>query len=692
MIAVSQGGSQSNILRVPDLTPAMDLGASNDVPRAHQLGRQYGVAAKAFGVNVILGPMLDVYDPSTAFPNLRAQSFGDNQTQVAALGLAMAQGMREGGVISVAKSFPGYAAAGYSSDGVSVVMNQEYNGLAKAMYPFNEATRSQLEGLVVGHIAVPLIDKDFPTRPAALSPLLVTELLRNRWAFQGVIVADEIAFNEMTRARPAERAVVEALIAGCDTVLFLDPSPTKIRAVVEAIDRAVEQGELTVEQLDASKARLEKWRLTLGAVAPEPVNTQVAMLQELAGETTTAVAVPEVVASTPVAEPEMAEPEMTEPEPAAAAVDEINVPVETTLAPPEVAEPDPVPIESIESAPEVEGPAPIPVEKTPAPMPEIEPEISPEPETVDPEPEPIVVAEEESVKPVSESIEGEVAVVDPEPMPETTAPEVSEAIDDLANAVDDSGLNQVKHTVVDEESILQITWKYDVSTDDILRWNSLDSMSVEPGTVLDIYTAHEAPLAEAQEPPATPTAEELALRDKIETALMKMKQSYDLALARTETKTTEVVDEVTPEPEEMPETPVEPKPDLALEKPVEEAPTPTGFKFVHLVKWGDTLSSIASDYSVSIADIRAWNKLNSDTLQANTSLLIYVDSQSKIKERSTVSPEETENVVTYVVESGDTVSKIARKHNTTSDKLMKLNKLKDANSIRIGQKLKVPAT
>ena len=132
---------------------------------------------------------------------------------------------------------------------------------------------------MVGHIAVPALDKDFPDRSAALSPVMVSELLRERWGFNGVIVADEIALNEMMRMQSIEQAVVDALKAGCDAVLFLDPNPARIREAITAIEEAVESGELSRDQLSESVDRLEIWRESLGAdLTPEPV--QVAKLPE----------------------------------------------------------------------------------------------------------------------------------------------------------------------------------------------------------------------------------------------------------------------------------------------------------------------------------------------------------------------------------------------------------------------------
>ncbi len=53
---------------------------------------------------------------------------------------------------------------------------------------------------------------------------------------------------------------------------------------------------------------------------------------------------------------------------------------------------------------------------------------------------------------------------------------------------------------------------------------------------------------------------------------------------------------------------------------------------------------------------------------------------------------EEKDATVYVVKKGDSISKIAAKHKVSSAKILSLNSIKNANSIRIGQKLKIPAT
>ena len=240
-------------------------------------------------------------------------------------------------------------------------------------------------------------------------------------------------------------------------------------------------------------------------------------------------------------------------------------------------------------------------------------------------------------------------------------------------------------------------------------------MSVEPGTVLDIYTAKtmlavekteepSAPEPDATEEPVDPVeADDDGLEERIMLALTEMNDAYQKALTRAAEKKESSPSAVTeetppvvppvPEPETPESVPVEEP--MPADPPVTKPVTPTGKKTVHLVKWGDTLTSVANDYSVSIADIRAWNALKGDTLKANSSLVIYTESSTEETQNEVESPPdspETEKseATIYVVQSGDTISKIAREHNTTLKALLTLNDLDNANSIIVGQKLKVP--
>ena len=282
IIAISHEGGAQNTLRLDVSPDAATLASYQNDTTVEKLGQIYARDAYSRGIGVMLGPVFDLYDEGGFDPSYALRAFGADQTQVTSLGLAMAAGIRSEGMLPVVKYFPGYGSATYDVDGIQLTLNKDVSDLAKILYPFNEAVRSGIEGIMVGHVAVPALDKDHPKRPAALSPVLVDELLRGRWGYTGVILSDDVARNDLVQIQSPSKAVVEALKAGCDAVLFLDPNPVRIREAVQAIQEAVDTGELSRDALEASQARLEQWRTKLGAEPPpEPEEVQVAIEEEL---------------------------------------------------------------------------------------------------------------------------------------------------------------------------------------------------------------------------------------------------------------------------------------------------------------------------------------------------------------------------------------------------------------------------
>jgi membrane-bound lytic murein transglycosylase D len=109
---------------------------------------------------------------------------------------------------------------------------------------------------------------------------------------------------------------------------------------------------------------------------------------------------------------------------------------------------------------------------------------------------------------------------------------------------------------------------------------------------------------------------------------------------------------------------------------------------VHTVRKGETLGGIARKYRVSQAQLRSWNKLpKSGMIRVGQKL--KVGASSSASARPPVSPSARSG--TYLVRRGDTLSTIARRHGTSVQALMDLNRITSAKSLKAGQRLKIPA-
>ncbi|MGX9133458.1 LysM peptidoglycan-binding domain-containing protein [Rummeliibacillus sp. JY-2-4R] len=119
--------------------------------------------------------------------------------------------------------------------------------------------------------------------------------------------------------------------------------------------------------------------------------------------------------------------------------------------------------------------------------------------------------------------------------------------------------------------------------------------------------------------------------------------------------------------------------------------TPTTTSSIYKVASGDTLSKIAQKYKVSVANLKAWNNLKTDTIYVGQKLNISKITTTPTKTTSTTTTPTTTTSKTYKVVSGDTLSKIAQKYKVSVANLKAWNNLKSDN-IYIGQKLNISKT
>lgn len=111
----------------------------------------------------------------------------------------------------------------------------------------------------------------------------------------------------------------------------------------------------------------------------------------------------------------------------------------------------------------------------------------------------------------------------------------------------------------------------------------------------------------------------------------------------------------------------------------------------YTIKPGDTLWKIASSNNVSVANIKQWNNLKSDTIHPNQTLKLAAASSTAQRSSAPAAQPSASNVSTYTVKSGDTLSRIAQAHKTSVSTIQKLNGI-SGHIIHPGQKLKVSGT
>jgi beta-glucosidase-like glycosyl hydrolase/LysM repeat protein len=477
LIAVAQEGGKVNPLGIDPAPAAADLGRAKDAARAQEIGRLCGSAAISRGIGVVLAPVLDVLEPGVTDPAIEPRLFGSDQGEVARLGIAFAEGLAEPGAIAVAKFYPGLGKPRKDEPNEGFALENEPPRLAELMYPFDEAAREGIPGILVGHVAVPALDGQFPKRPASLSPVMVETILRQGWHYPGVILADDVTAMDVTRSRTPERAVVEALAAGGDAVQFLDPHADRVRAACAAVQEAINNGSLSRELLAQSRERLDAWQKRL-ARAKSPAPPAKTSLPETAvpaeeppkpeAEKPAAEQPPREETKTPVAKPEGEKP---------------------AAEPPSKAEGETPPAEPAPGQqPETEGEKPA---AGPAPEPEVAPGEQPKTEGERPATEPAQKPETE--KPAAEAI----------PKPESAKPEPeTPAAEKKVPVPQPLDTEKILHKIEAGDTIERIAARYGVKVRDIMAWNGMTNDIVKLGYTLTIYKP--LPKSQAKDPAPAP--------------------------------------------------------------------------------------------------------------------------------------------------------------------------------------------
>lgn len=254
----AETGLAMRLSDAPAIPCAATLGASADEQRMYAYGESLAAESRSRGINMVLGPVLDVEADKKGYIGKR--SFGSDPGRVGELGTAFARGLEDGGVMSVAKHFPGHGCAGEDSHkGLAVIAIPLSDLHRSALPPFRGYIAAGLSAVMVGHLAVTAIDPKM--RSAALSEAVITDLLRGDLGFKGLVMTDALNMHGADNGTDtATDPSVAALLAGADIIL----SPTDTRAGIDAVKKAIADGTLTEATINGRLRRIlfYKYRFT----------------------------------------------------------------------------------------------------------------------------------------------------------------------------------------------------------------------------------------------------------------------------------------------------------------------------------------------------------------------------------------------------------------------------------------------
>ena len=263
-----EGGTVTRASRNPNLFDSKFKSPQAIAKTAHDQGDVFAEdawersnALLTLGINVNLAPVCDVSTNPNDF--IYDRTLGQDAGATATFVSSTVNAMKDAGIGSVLKHFPGYGSNVDTHTGIAVD-ERPFETLSLDFLPFEagilvgeDALGRQTTSVLMSHNIITCLDAELP---ASLSPE-VHRLLREHLLFDGVVMTDDLAMEAVSAYSEDGAVAVMSLLAGNDLVLTSDYR-TQIPKVLEA----VENGTLSMELIDTACRRVLTWKQALGLI------------------------------------------------------------------------------------------------------------------------------------------------------------------------------------------------------------------------------------------------------------------------------------------------------------------------------------------------------------------------------------------------------------------------------------------
>jgi beta-N-acetylhexosaminidase len=207
---------------------------------------------RALGFNTDFAPVFDLGFP-TSRPVLGTRTASDDPKEVALYAREFLHGLRAAGVLGCGKHFPGLGEAALDTHHELPAVEKAWPRLwAEDLYPYR-ALKREMALVMVGHAAYPAVTRD--RTPASISRKWITEILRKKIGFRGLVVSDDLEMGGVLAATPIEQAAVETLRAGADLFLVCHKEEL-VRRSYEAVLREAERDKSFARRVQEAARRV----------------------------------------------------------------------------------------------------------------------------------------------------------------------------------------------------------------------------------------------------------------------------------------------------------------------------------------------------------------------------------------------------------------------------------------------------
>jgi beta-glucosidase len=234
------------------LPPLAAIASLEDLQAIRRAAAVTAMEARALGINWIYAPDCDL-DIEPDNPIIGTRSFGGDPERVGEYASAWIDACQAEGVLACAKHFPGHGRTTVDSHKELPRVDASAETLRETdLVPFRKAIERGVASVMSAHVSFPAFDPS--GAPATLSRPILTDLLRGEMEFAGLVVTDALIMEGVLGGGEAE-AVVRAMQAGCDCLLY----PSDVAESERAIQRAIDEKLLPADAVHRSLERRRRW-------------------------------------------------------------------------------------------------------------------------------------------------------------------------------------------------------------------------------------------------------------------------------------------------------------------------------------------------------------------------------------------------------------------------------------------------
>ena len=252
-----EGGIVTRIKEgVTPISGNMAISATGQVENAEITSDILARELTLLGANMNLAPVVDVNN-NPQNPVINVRSYGENPDLVSGFSSASLRGYKNRDMLAVAKHFPGHGDTSLDSHFDLPVVEHGLERLHKVeLKPFKQMIEDKIEGIMISHVMFKAIDEK---RPATLSKEVVTGLLRDELGYDGLIMTDCMEMHAVAKTFIPENAVVEAILAGVDMVMYSSNREMQV-ACLESVYLAVREGIISEDIIDRAVTRIWNYK------------------------------------------------------------------------------------------------------------------------------------------------------------------------------------------------------------------------------------------------------------------------------------------------------------------------------------------------------------------------------------------------------------------------------------------------